>query len=340
MGCNCGKSKCDGNCGVSPTVLQINNPSECTLFHKVIVPAAMGTSVENPPKNGAYRNTLLVYEADGMAFLYSSDGIPTVITGVSSDYNLLNNKPQINGVTLEGDKSLTELGITSAINDAVTAGVEAEAALRIAADDDLQQQIDTIAAASDVVDIVGTYADLQAYDTQHLHDNDIIKVLSDGTHGDAISYYRFNKTSNTWSYIGSQGPYYTMFYANVLENGSTRHIYKDNAFTTAVSAADVINAAQSGGIILSTTTAANPDEYSLMALENVWVYPNDIQFSFTDGTYVANYLADLQTDTSFQYSKYQLQYKLTAGNGIDITGTTISGMTASVSETTLILNNA
>ena len=42
----------------------------------------------------------------------------------------------------------------------------------------LQGQIDAISASSDVVDIVGTYAELQAYDTTKLKDNDIIKVPS------------------------------------------------------------------------------------------------------------------------------------------------------------------
>ena len=44
-----------------------------------------------------------------------------------------------------------------------------------------------------VTDIVGTYQDLQNYDTQHLNDNDIIKVLSDSTHDNQPSYYRFDK---------------------------------------------------------------------------------------------------------------------------------------------------
>ena len=119
MGCNCGKPKCDGHCGVSPAVLQINNPSECVLFRKVEVPASMGTSVENPPKIGAYRNVLLYYNADGEAYLYSSDGIPTKVTGTTSNYEILTNKPKINGVELVGDKSLADIGVTNAINNAL-----------------------------------------------------------------------------------------------------------------------------------------------------------------------------------------------------------------------------
>lgn len=87
--------------------------------------------------------------------------------------------------------------------------VRGEADARQLADADLQSQIDAIVSSSDVVDIVGTYAELQAYDTSHLSDKDIIKVLTDETHGDATSYFRFDKPNNTWTYIGSEGPFYT-----------------------------------------------------------------------------------------------------------------------------------
>lgn len=78
-------------------------------------------------------------------------------------------------------------------------------------DVNLQQQIDAIVASSDVKDIVGTYAELQAYDTTTLGNNDIVKVLVDSTHNDATGYYRWVITQGVgaWSYIGSEGPYYT-----------------------------------------------------------------------------------------------------------------------------------
>lgn len=83
MGCKeCGKPKCDGECGCkSPKVLQINNPAEYITFHKVSIPAAMGDSTTNPPKIGAYRNALVYYEADHTSWMYSTDGIPTLVTG-------------------------------------------------------------------------------------------------------------------------------------------------------------------------------------------------------------------------------------------------------------------
>ena len=88
-------------------------------------------------------------------------------------------------------------------------GLADEVTNRENADIYLQGQIDAISASSDVVDIVGTYAELQAYDTQHLKDNDIIKVLQDETQGDATTYYRWSTHTQTFTLIGQEGPYYT-----------------------------------------------------------------------------------------------------------------------------------
>lgn len=140
MGCDCGKPKCDGHCGVSPAVLQINNPSECVLFHKRVIPASLGDSKTNPPKNGEYKNVLLYYEADQTSWLYLSDGIPTRLTNGLTDYEDAINLPQINGVTLLGNKSLGDLGITDAIDDSIAE----EKAEREAADEALGDEIDTI----------------------------------------------------------------------------------------------------------------------------------------------------------------------------------------------------
>lgn len=87
--------------------------------------------------------------------------------------------------------------------------VATETTARETADNGLQAQIDAITASSDVVDVVDTKADLDDYDTTKLHDNDIVKVLEDETHSDAISYYRWGATAEAFTYIGSQGPFYT-----------------------------------------------------------------------------------------------------------------------------------
>lgn len=84
--------------------------------------------------------------------------------------------------------------------------------------ENLQFQIDAITVSSDVIDVVGTYTDLQNYDTAHVKANDIIKVLQDSTHDDALSYYRWVITGGVgaWTYVGSEGPFYTKGEINQL----------------------------------------------------------------------------------------------------------------------------
>lgn len=107
---------------------------------------------------------------------------------------------------------------TTRYNDDVALGnrIDGEVTARQNADISLQSQIDAITSASDVVDIVGTYAALQTYPTTGLGNNDVIKVLQDETHNDAMSYYRWSTSTSTWSYIGSEGPYYTKSEADTL----------------------------------------------------------------------------------------------------------------------------
>lgn len=96
-------------------------------------------------------------------------------------------------------------------NSEMTTAIGDEATARQNADIDLQKQIDAITVSSDVIDVLGTYTELQNYDTSHVKDNDIIKVLQDETHNNAMSYYRWEVVNNSgsWAYIGSEGPFYT-----------------------------------------------------------------------------------------------------------------------------------
>ena len=258
--------KCDCN---PPKALEIKCPGEVILFRKVEIPAEMGDDVTYPPRPGMYRNVLLVYKANQHVYMYSSDGMPTMISDGSrgvTDYEELENKPSIDGYELIGDVTLEDIGVVDAIDDAIddalvdytptsdlasvalsgdyndlenkptiptvndatltitrnnvsagtfTANSATDTSINIAvptatsdltndsgfitntvddlanyytktetdtaigvetsnrenADQGLQEQIDALASASDVVDVVGTYAELQAYDTSHLNNN-------------------------------------------------------------------------------------------------------------------------------------------------------------------------
>lgn len=333
-------------------------PKDChkpnpLIFRRVIIPSALGDDKENPPENGAYCNALVIYEANSAMYLYSSDGIPTKIPTSTTSYNDLTHKPSINGVELEGDISLEELGISDLIEESVaseataraeadeslqdaidaeeaariaadrdivnsiptvndatltiqrngtsvgtftansasdttinidvpiyTSGlindsgyvteaalsgyatdqdiedaVSAEASIRADADRDLQSQIDAISSASDVVDVVGTYAELQNYDTSKLSNNDIIKVLTDSTHDNAISYYRWDDANDTFVYIGSQGPFYTKSETDATFVPQTRTVNGKALSTDIVLTASDVSALPASTVIPTVNNA-------------------------------------------------------------------------------------
>ena len=121
----------------------------------------------------------------------------------TSNISSLSNTVTSNYNTLDGR-------ITSEVNT-LNGAITTEATNRQNADNALQSQIDAITSASDVFDIVGTYAELQAYDIASVPPSDIIKVLVDSTHNNAATYYRCveNDGVKSWTYIGSEGAYYT-----------------------------------------------------------------------------------------------------------------------------------
>jgi len=125
-----------------------------------------------------------------------------------------------NGINISGQNAIsvdtTVVATQQNLSDEVTN--------RENADNYLQGQIDAISASSDVVDIVGTYAELQAYDTQHLKDNDIIKVLQDETQNNATTYYRWSTTTQSFTLIGQEGPYYTKASADAQFVPQTRTV--------------------------------------------------------------------------------------------------------------------
>lgn len=61
---------------------KIITPGTCDYFRKVLIPASLGDDTgEAAPKNGAYRNAIVAYAANGAVYIYSSDGIYTKIAG-------------------------------------------------------------------------------------------------------------------------------------------------------------------------------------------------------------------------------------------------------------------
>lgn len=150
------------------------------------------------PIPNEYHETIVVDEARKKRWLFDCDGIFHDIT-------------KVDVVSERGgseEYAASQKWVTEEV-EALQDNIDAEEAGRIAGDTEIWEKIESIEAASDVVDIVGTKAELDSYDTSKIGDNDIIKVLQDETHDDATTYYRWNEASNTFTYIGSEGPYYT-----------------------------------------------------------------------------------------------------------------------------------
>jgi hypothetical protein len=150
----------------------------------------------------------------------------------------------------------------------------------------LQQQIDTINLKQNVVDIVGTYAELQSYDTSTLTVNDEVGVLQDETHDGAYSVYTWNGTSFT--YRGSTASSYTKSETDTLLNAKAN---------TNIQTLQDVQTLSSGAITLNSSKSI----YSLTP-------SSAVTFSFTvpSGTIGAN-----QALTFELYINMQTAYSLT-----------------------------
>lgn len=309
------KNKCK-SCGEAPkecscknkdftkAVVEINNPDDITtLLRKVVIPASMGTETDVPPAIGKYRNVLLNYEINNHSYLYSSDGIPTFLqTEVPAE------------ITDRIDDLETATGTLSTDVE----NLQTETA-------NIEDEIEHIKNNPDVVDVVATYADLLAYDTSDLGDNDVIRVLQDETRNNASTYYRWDKTNETWVFIGELGPYFTIFYRNNAETGTTnQHLYKDINFATAASAADIEAAANAGTVILMSIDQGSITDYWTFTLISIYKESGYYQFEFMERDYKWEYEAAVSTDTTFTRNATEIQNKMTAGNNISITGNIIS----------------
>ena len=217
----------------------------------------------SPPTPGAW--DILVQQVsentDDIAEINQTIGNLSPVA-TSGDYNDLINKPTVptktsdlqndSGFITKDVNDLTNYTLSSDLSTVATTGdyddlidkpdlsiyatttaLGNETTARENADIGLQGQIDAITSSSDVKDIVGTYQDLQNYDTSTLGNDDIIKVLQDSTHNDAMTYYRWVITGGTgsWDYIGQEGPYYTKSETDTLLQGKQNTLTFDTTPT-------------------------------------------------------------------------------------------------------------
>lgn len=295
MGCEtCGDKKPACDKGFTKATLEIKNPSQLVEFRKIVVPASLGDDTAVPPVVGKYCNAILYYEANNQVYIYSSDGIPTKLT--------------------------TDVGN---LQEQITAEVQA----RSEADTEIWEEIEAIEASSDVVDVVGTYAELQQYDTSKLHDKDLIKVLQDETHDDAITYYRWNDATDTFSYVGAEGPYYTVSETDTLLSGKQNTLVAGSNIqidsgTNTISATDTTYSpftGATGSVAGSAGLVPGPlvgDQNKVLKGDGTWGDAGAVYSAGSGINIDAN--DEISVDTSV------IQEKLTAGANIQINNGTIS----------------
>ena len=125
----------------------------------------------------------------------------------------------------------------------------------------LQEQIDTIEARTDVVDVVGTKAELDNYNTSKLSKDDVIKVLADESLNNAITYYRWS--ANAWSLIGQIGPYVLI----KTSAGNKVYVHNDStqadlAYTKDATVNTLVERTTNGNINLPEISKINNDYYA------------------------------------------------------------------------------
>lgn len=239
------------------------------------------------------------------------------------DDEALHTLPQASANTLGGVKVGSNLAING--SGVLSADVATSDITALQNEDtSLQTQIDAIVASSDVKDIVGTYAELQQYDTSTLGDRDIIKVLQDETHQDETTYYRWSTSTSTFTLIGEEGPYYTKSATDTLLNAKAD---KSTTYTKT-----------------ETDTLLNAKQNTLTAGSNVQIVNDTISATdttYTAGTGLALNGTQFSVDTTTIATQSDLtaglatkQDTLTAGANIQINNNTISATDTTYSDFT------
>lgn len=106
MGCACEKKD---NAPGTATVVEVP-----VMFRMVRVTAGQGDEESFPPAVGLYRNVLLNYEVNNHTYIYSSDGIPVLITGRdgtagSLNFDELQGRPLYNGAEMTSNTDIPEV---------------------------------------------------------------------------------------------------------------------------------------------------------------------------------------------------------------------------------------
>lgn len=227
MACeSCGEKKTPkDNCSFTKAVVEINNPETLTLLRKVVVPSSIGDENTNPPKVGAYCNVLLYYEATGMAYLYSSDGIPTLLTiSVEALQDLIEqvadleeeidgkqdkltagDNIQINGDVISAtDTIYDDTEVKSDITNLQNAvqGIEEKIPSAASLTNQLaDKNFVNSSIATNTANFIGTFnsvAELEAYSGPLTNNDYAFVIVTDAAGNTAYDRYKYNGDTSEW----------------------------------------------------------------------------------------------------------------------------------------------
>lgn len=293
MDCNCEKAP------EFPTKAFIPGPIEIPInFRAVTIPADQGDDVANPPLNGAYRNVVLKYAANGHTYIYSSDGIPVMLVG-SVTFDSLPDRPKYDGQPMTSHTDIPDL------SDEVQT---------------LQAEVQALATDFSYKGSVADYAhlpnDAEVGDVYTTTDTGVIYVW------DGDEWVALNDAS------------ITTFYVSSAETGATRHIYKDAAFVTPATVQNISDASHGGIVVLRGYNINTPSQYNEIVLVNVWQSPddNDYQFVFAGDGIAHTYSAEALSDDVFSY--YSAKYMF--GNKLQTTGTSTTDVMSQKAVTDMV----
>ena len=268
-------------CDTSPKILSIDNPPEIVLFHKATIPAAMGDDTVVIPENGLYRNVLLEYEANGHIYMYSSDGIPTLLNAGLTSFNDLSDRPSYGGVEMTGITNIPDVSgdVSSLQNNLaseVTAREAADTALQGAIDDEVGARISADSAlAQDIADETAARIAADANKVDKVSGKGL--STNDYTSGDSTTVSNLNRSFVTGGVISSNTSTATI--TNSKYNPTTSELTTellsfpvasaDNAgvmnaamYAALVDASNGVTAVLSGSVSISGISA-NPSQSDL-----------------------------------------------------------------------------
>ena len=175
------------------------------------------------------------------------------INGVKTKRLLLTRSSEnsVNTIIVRNDKGKAEIETPVKDEDGSKSIVNVEYVNKV---------VEDLTLRSDVVDIVGTYQELQSYDTSTLTANDVIKVLQDDTHDNASTYYKWNGTS--FDFVGEEGPYYTQTQADEKLDKKVDKVAKTDSWQVYGEGTDGAKLPYNNGRTIKTSE--KPEKYTLM----------------------------------------------------------------------------